>query len=171
MAHSNKLLLAFTFTFLVSACTTPTFALSENQQGSISQGCNTIRQSFKLLRRSDSHARTYLGSNFEAISSNFITPLNLYLIKNNQPHANLLEIQTSFATARTNFHDDFITYSRSLEALINLDCQSQPAVFYQQLLQVRQRRSELQDDIAKLKSLATQHYEIVNEMVQNYESR
>lgn len=170
MARFNKLLLAFTFTFLISTCTTPTFALSENQQGSISQGCSTIRQSLKLLQRSDSHARTYLGSNFEAISSSFITPLNLYLIKNNQPHTTLLDLQTSFATARTNFHDDFITYSRSLEALINLDCQSQPAVFYQQLLQVRQRRSELQDDIAKLKSLATQHYEIVNEMVQNYES-
>ena len=50
-------------------------ALSESQRGIISQNCGSIQQSLRQLQVADSRTRVYLGSIYETILSDFMTPL------------------------------------------------------------------------------------------------
>lgn len=129
--------------------------ISEERRGLISQNCGTLRQSLKLLQRSDSRARAYFGSVYETISSKYLTPLNLRLVKNNLSSNNLLSLQTSLASLRSDFSTDFIAYSKSLEELIALDCRLEPDEFYQKLEETREKRAVVASDMDKINKLLT----------------
>lgn len=123
---------------------------SEEKRGLISQNCGTIRQSLKLLQRSDSRARTYFGAIYETFSSKYLTPLNLRLVKNNISSVSLIKLQTSFAESRSTFSSDFIAYSKSLEELISTDCRLEPDLFYERLEKTREKRMLVSSDLADL---------------------
>lgn len=158
------LLLTLPFYTVVNFTTVASFAednnanfsnLSEEKKGLISQNCGTIRQSLKNLQRTDSHARTYFGAIYETVSSKFITPLNLRLVKNNISSTTLMELQTNLASSKSKFSSDFIDYSKSLEELINIDCRLNPNEFYAKLIKTRQKRATVAADLKKLNELVT----------------
>ncbi len=144
----------------------PVSAISEERQGSISQGCASIRQSLKALQKDDSRNRIYLGTVYSSILNKFIIPLNKRLIGNNKPNISLVEIQSEYETARINFIDDFIVYSQDLETLINTDCQNNPNEFYNQLIITREKRSEVRQDTYRLNYLIAKHETAVNDMME-----
>lgn len=125
----------------------------QSRPDSVSQNCASIKQSLRQLQRADSRTRTYLGSSYQTVLGNFITPLNLRLVKNNLPDAKLVEIQADFTSTQTKFRNDYTDYMRELESLIATDCQAHPQEFYDQLLVTRARRSTLQESTARLTML------------------
>ena len=127
--------------------------LSSTKRDNISENCSSIRQSLKLLQRSDARARTYFGAIYETVSSKYITPLNLRLVKNNLSSVSLINIQSAISTARTNFNADYIDYSKSLEELIAIDCRLDPEHFYEQLEKTREKREVLSDDVKTMNTL------------------
>lgn len=127
-----------------------TSSLSEEKRGLISQNCGTIRQSLKLLQRSDSRARIYFGAIYETISSKYITPLNLRLVKNDLSSVSLISLQSTLADSRAAFSADFIDYSKSLEDLIATDCRLEPDLFYEKLLETRKKRALVASDMKEL---------------------
>ena len=147
--------------FLALVLVTPVFAadesanLSKEQSAKISTNCASIRQDLKNLQRADSRARTYFGAIYETVASKFLKPLNLRLVNNDLTSSELSKLQISLATARTDFHDDFITYSKSLEELIAIDCRLDPEGFYKKLLETREKRTEVADDVKTLNGLLT----------------
>jgi len=169
----NRLSLVFTFVLVTlfanvviftTFSSTPVFAaetsteLSEERRGLISQNCGTLRQSLKQLQRSDSRARTYFGAIYETVSSKFLTPLNLRLVKNNLSSVSLIEVQTSLAEERKTFAADFIDYSKSLEELISIDCRLEPDQFYAKLLSTRKKRAIVDADLSSLNDLLVSVY-------------
>lgn len=152
----NKFLLALCLP-LAGLIVTPVFAEGEKpsaeQAASIASNCATIRQNLKNLQRADSRARTYFGAIYETFASKYLKPLNLRLVHNDLSSAELSKLQTSFATARTNFSDDFIDYSKSLEDLIVADCRLEPEVFYQKLVKTRAKRASVAKDVKALNNL------------------
>lgn len=165
---------------LVLALTVPVFAdesdaetpsskpkLSDEQRNNITQNCSSIRQSLKLLQRSDARARTYFGSIYETVSSKYITPLNLRLIKNNLSSVALINLQTALSTTRTNFNTDYIDYSKSLEELIAVDCRLEPDQFYAKLEATREKRRALADDTKSMNTLLTDSVKSVELIKEN----
>lgn len=138
--------------------------LSDTQTGAISQYCNSIRQTLKSVQKSDSYTRSHLGHSYEIILSSYITPLNLRLIKSNRPDTSLSSLQTDFVAAREKFNDDFVIYSRSLEELISIDCQTSPNDFYAKLQKTRNYRAVLRDDITALDTLIEKHSSTVKSL-------
>ena len=65
----------------------PVQAISEAQENAIVEHCSAIRSSLKDLQRADSRTRVYLGSYYDEILTNFITPLNMRLVENNLSNA------------------------------------------------------------------------------------
>ncbi|MBQ6396148.1 hypothetical protein IJH89_01015 [Candidatus Saccharibacteria bacterium] len=130
--------------------TSETKALSEEARASISENCGSIRNSLKAVQRSDSRARTYFGSIYETVSSKYITPLNLRLVKNDLSNVSLINLQTSLSTYRADFSSDFIDYSKSLEELILIDCRLEPELFYNQLLSTRKKRKKVATDMKSI---------------------
>ena len=156
----NKFSIIILSFIMIIGLAIPTFAdeqpsLTKEQSTKISAQCGAIRQSLKDLQRSDSRARTYFGAIYETISSKFLKPLNLRLVNNDISDPVLLEQQTSLATMRSNFSDDFIQYSKALEELIAIDCRSDQTAFYKKLIDTRDKRSAVAEDVRNLNALLT----------------
>ena len=136
----------------------------ENKLNNISQYCETIKSGLKRLAVSDSKTRTYYGGIYETISSKYITPLNLRLVKNDYPLTEFLELQSSISTARASFSADFIDYSKSLEELTTFDCKNNPSDFYNKLEKTRKKRATLRNDVSTLNSLIKENVSLVKEL-------
>lgn len=124
--------------------------LTQDQSAAISMNCSSIRQNLKNLQRSDSRARTYFGAIYETFSSKYLKPLNILLVNNDISSPDLVKLQTSFATTRTRFSEDFITYSKALEDLVSTDCRLEPETFYNKLIVTREKRALVAKDVKEL---------------------
>ena len=142
----------------------PTFAITPDQEGSISLYCNTIRQTLQTIQHSDSRTRTYLGAYYETILTDYMTPLNIRLVKNNHSNTALTKIQSDFALEKANFSEKFINYSKSLETLISLDCRANPTDFYDQLVRARDERELVHQSALKLNALVGLHLDAVQNL-------
>lgn len=138
--------------------------LTEEKSQAIMQNCSNIKQSLVQLQRADSRTRTYLGSAYEAVSGRFITPLNLRLVKNGTPSAELFRIQNEFTAQQNNFRNTYVDYMRELEALITIDCSTKPQDFYDKLELVRHRREDLHQITQQISKLVDEQYKTVEEI-------
>ncbi len=167
MSYHRKFLSYFIVCVLLLLClVSPAFALEDSEAdaaklSSISQNCSSIKQSLIALQRSDSRTRIYLGSAYETISTSFITPLNLRLVRNNRTDTNLFQIQADFSQNQSNFRSEYTSYMRELEYLISLDCQAHPDAFYRQLVKTRQHRETLHNTTLQLNQLVKDQYSAV----------
>lgn len=131
--------------------------LSEEQTGHLSMNCSSIKIQLKSLQKTDSKLRVYLGSKYEIVLSNFMTNLNLRLIKDDYADQELAGLQTTFSSERERFKADFTAYSQALESLIGIDCQSEPQKFYDQLETVRLKRADVQASCDRMREVIDWH--------------
>ncbi|MBQ6355105.1 hypothetical protein IJJ18_01640 [Candidatus Saccharibacteria bacterium] len=132
--------------------------LSSDQTDTISSSCQTLKQNLKTIQRTDSRARSYLGSVYQALLVNYITPLNLSLVKHNRPSTTITRLYSDILDARSDFADKFTSYSQSYEELLNIDCQNNPGVFYDKLESVRTSRATLNSSAKHLRTLFGNFY-------------
>lgn len=137
------------------------YSIAETQETAIRERCDTIHDELKVLQRSDSRSRVYLGRYYETILTKFITPLNVRLVENSLSSAELIDNQNDFSKIRTNFVIDYVEYQKELEELVTVDCKAEPGRFYEKLVDVRAKRAMVEDDTVKLRSLAGRHIELV----------
>ena len=138
--------------------------LNDTERGNISMNCASIQTSLKNVQRNDSKTRVILGTNYQTLLSNYISPLNVRLIKNNLPDSTLISIQSETITSRNSFTNLFVTYSQRLESLISIDCKNQPDTFYSELENVRFLRSQLEESVNKVNTALSNHLKTVNQL-------
>lgn len=138
--------------------------LNDTERGNISMSCASIQTSLKNVQRNDSKTRVILGTNYQTLFSNYISPLNVRLIKNNLPDSTLISIQSETITSRNSFTNLFVTYSQRLESLISIDCKNQPDTFYSELENVRFLRSQLEESVNKVNTALSNHLKTVNQL-------
>ncbi len=138
--------------------------LNDTERGNISMSCASIQTSLKNVQRNDSKTRVILGTNYQTLLSNYISPLNVRLIKNNLPDSTLISIQSETITSRNSFTNLFVTYSQRLESLISIDCKNQPDTFYSELENVRYLRSQLEESVNKVNTALSNHLKTVNQL-------
>lgn len=156
--QTSLTIVAFAMLVISSILAGSALALDKIQEDAIIQNCDNIKQSLIKLQHADSRTRTYLGSAYETISSRFITPLNLRLVKNNLPSTELLEIQSEFNTSQTAFRNQYVEYMRELESLIATECKSHPEDFSRKLDTVRTKRETLRQTTKKISELVDRQY-------------
>ena len=61
--------------------------LNDLERGNISAGCASIQVRLRNLQKNDSKTRVLLGTNYQTLLTNYLSPLNVRLIKNNLPAA------------------------------------------------------------------------------------
>ena len=138
--------------------------LNDTERGNISMSCASIQTSLKNVQRNDSKTRVILGTNYQTLLSNYISPLNVRLIKNNLPDSTLISIQSEAITSRNSFTNLVVTYSQRLESLISIDCKNQPDTFYSELENVRYLRSQLEESVNKVNTALSNHLKTVNQL-------
>lgn len=129
------------------------FEISEEKIDNIKANCNDIKQTLKRVQNSDRNTRVSLGQTYQLIMADYITPLNLRLVKNNISSPELSSVQSRFASAREDFNRKYITYSQNLENLMNADCKSDPIGFYDKLIQTRESRQTVAESVGIINSI------------------
>ena len=135
--------------------------LDDAYLGAVSQHCSSTKIRLQRVQKDDARNRIHLGAQYESIATNLMLNLNLRLIKNNLADAELTELQTTFVSERNRFKDDYIGYSQEFEALLRIDCKTDPARFYYQLEIVRDKRADIDASMHRLRDLITTHRELV----------
>ena len=130
----------------------------------VAERCDGIKEILKGIQKSDSRARVYLGGHFETILTKYMTALNVRLVENSISNVALIENQNNYAKAKAAFNDDFITYQKGLEELIQVDCKTEPKNFYNELVGVRKKREVMAKDITKLTELLAEHKKLVKKL-------
>ena len=142
----------------------PVSAISKNQETAIREHCDAIRENLKEVQKDDARARVYLGSFYERILTNYITPLNVRLVENNLSTPELVENQNKIADTRTLFNSDFVSYQQDLEELVTMNCREKTEDFYNKLVKVRQKRKIAEQDTLKMRSLISEHVKLANQI-------
>lgn len=146
------------------AATTTDPAQTAERLARISAGCTSIKQSLTQLQHADSRTRTYLGSSYETVANNFISPINLRLVRNNRPAPDIMNIQSEFSIAQTAFRNQYTTYMRSLEALIATDCRNHPEEFAAHLDTARTNRAALHEITNRLSQLISEQQTVIRKL-------
>lgn len=166
----KRFLMAIMVMVVLGAVSLPTSAIdaeaSVEREKLISSHCDLIKDSIKTVQRDDSRTRVYLGGYYEAVISKFVTPLNVKLVEESLSNVALIENQNNLSEARALFSKDFIKYQKSLEELAGIDCKNEPGVFYTQLLSVRKKRKTMNQDVARIRSLISEHVKLVKELTE-----
>ena len=155
----------------------PTFADNEANPGenssykfeNIAMDCDSIKQTEKRIQNIDKNARVSMGRSYQSILTNFITPLNVRIIKNNQKNVELTDIQSDFVSARETFNANYISYSQDFEELLKLDCKAEPESFYAQLVKTREKRAEVAAAAKKVRLVIDSHIEAVKNFKETLE--
>lgn len=129
-------------------------AATDIQEKAIIKNCNKIRETLKSIQRADTFARTdYLPSVYDEILSNYIIPMESRLSKNGQVSDSLNDNKKDFVETYSQFKIDFVTYSKSMEKLLNTNCEENPEEFYTQLEVVRVDRNQINLDTQKMNKI------------------
>lgn len=153
---------------ILSLVSTPVSAvdLTPEKIGLIHLNCNSAKIQLKRLQKVDSRVRVDLGGHYETLLTNFMTNLNLRLVKNSIYNNNLMNSQSEFTSARDRLKDDFIVYSQALDETISIDCKTNPEKFYNSLEKTRESRKKLNDDYYKNNEILEQHKVYVRELME-----
>lgn len=135
--------------------------LSAEQILHIQKNCEEIHDQLVTLQHEDSRTRVNLGRYYETILTDFIKPMNLWLVNNNLSSASLVENQNNFVARRTRFINDYIVYQKELEGLVGVDCKAEPEKFYERLSSVREKRAAVARDVVKMRELAGEQVKLV----------
>lgn len=159
--------IALGFSIILAFMPLTTLALTSDQEAVISGECDTIRETLKMIQRADSKVRTHLGAYYENILNKFMKPLNNRLVETNIPSNELINAQVNLKNAKDKFSEDFILYQRILgDELIQIDCRNNPKGFYDKLVEVRQARAIVRDDVQKTNALIYEYRNSVTRMME-----
>lgn len=166
----NLSLIIFSFVLTISS---PLYSLAsekltEKKERAIIKNCDAITISLRAIQKTDSSSRVYLGSFYDAFLKNFLIPLNVRLLKDNNQNSNLTEIQSKFSELRTKFSSDFIDYSKSMDNLLNVNCEKSPADFYTKLKIVQVDRAKIDVSVEEMNNLISKTETIVETLKGNY---
>lgn len=151
---SSLVILSLIFSISLAPVANATdFVLSDEKSDNIRTNCQDIKQSLKRVQNSDRNIRVSLGQSYQLVMADYITPLNLRLVKNNIANSELSNIQSRFASAREDFNRRYIYYSQVLEGLLAADCYNDPGDFYSKLIQTREARASVAESVGILNSI------------------
>ncbi|MBQ3353097.1 hypothetical protein IJG89_02000 [Candidatus Saccharibacteria bacterium] len=148
----------------ISFASVPVLAISEGQEGIIQKQCKAIKVNLRAVQREDAKVRIRLGAYYDTVLTKYIMPLNVKLVENNLSNAKFIDNQNEFADTKTVFVKDFTKYQQMLEELVAVDCEAEPEKFYDELVDVRQRRKTMEQDVLKMRRLISEHIKLVEDL-------
>ena len=164
-------LFVITFSFLpLASVKAEDNEITEEKISNVETNCHSIKETLKRVQNSDRNSRVSIGRYYQTALTDFITPLNVRLVKSNLFNAELADIQTNYASARETFNRDYISYSQSLEELLSKNCVSDPEGFYLKLEETREKRVKVAESSAKVQEILNQHINSVNSLYESFKS-
>lgn len=122
-------------------------SISDEQLVQIRSHCGEIKTILKQLHASDAVVRVNRGKLYERISTKLMAPLNSRIALNRLDGTNLVSITSEYEKHLTAFRVTYQDYEETLSDLINVNCLTQPAHFYNSLEEVRTKRDATYESV------------------------
>ena len=114
--------------------------------------CIENQAALNRLHKTDAFIRTDRGNLYRTIGDKLMVPLNRRMASNQLDAGKLLTITSDYKTEYDVFYRAYIDYDNSLSKVLDIDCTREPVTFYNALIEAREKRTELSESIARLKS-------------------
>lgn len=124
---------------------TPSSRLTDAQLVSIRTNCSQIKTQLDRVHSTDALLRVNRGQLYEHMGARLMTPLNTRIAANRLNGSNLITITSQYETHLDQFRNSYRDYERKLSETLRVDCQKQPANFYDLLEQSRTLRAKVFD--------------------------
>ena len=165
IAAAFAAILACASTFPIHA---ETVELSDEQRAYIKSECSQIKGSLSQLHATDALLRVNRGQVYESISTNLMKPFNARVSGAGLDGKAMVTHVDQYQTALQAFRADYISYEKKIAETLRVDCTDQPDVFYQHILEARELRSTVHDDVTSLHQIMQDYGTAVDDFLVNY---
>lgn len=151
-------------TVLIATSYLATPALAVPSDDVIKLNCRSAQSVLSQMEKTDAALRINRGRVYNEVLDLFYA-MNARLSSNKKTVPKLATITSDFETTLTDFRDSYNKYDDELNNLTAMKCQDKPKDFYDQLVKVRDRRSELNDIIDQLDKLLADYRREFNDKI------
>ena len=147
----------------VSAQTT----LTNEQRSQIISNCLTIKNSLNQLHATDALLRVNRGQVYESMASKLMETFNTRLSNNGRDVKGLELVTSNYRSTLTDFRNHYQEYDRQLTETIKIDCSEHPDEFHASLLDSREKRAIVHEDVKKLHRFIDDYRSAVDDYILN----
>ena len=170
---ARLILVGFVAALLLSAVVVRTASaqttLTNDQLQQISNNCLAIKNTLNQLHASDALLRVNRGQIYEAVGTKLMDKFNSRLSANGQDATGTTLVANDYRNALNTFRNDYQLYERQLSDAIKIDCDKQPADFYDAVESARSKRAKLHTDVQSLHNYIDDYRSAVSDFLINYE--
>ena len=140
--------------------------LDDVKKDLVRQNCVTSQVNLQRIQYSDTATRINRGQTYEAILSQFMTPLNSRTASNrlSGEAAQLTQITNSYQQGVRNFKKHYEQYDDAIKNAIKIRCQNKPQEFYNYLKEAQRLRTSISEDVISLDQKIEDYKKIVNDL-------
>ena len=132
----------------------------------IRTNCNAARSTIQRVVSGDKTSRINRGRAYDRMSRLMIN-FSERLRQNGIDNRKFVGIANEFSQATASFRTNYDDYKISIDGVINRECVSRPADFYEDLLVARDKRRKLNDNTIHLNEIAERYKSAVSELRQS----
>ncbi len=126
---------------------------------SVTIDCLDVKFKLSRLHQQDGLMRVTLGQSYDTMSTKLMTRLNARVVENKLDGSELIRQAAEFDTKLKEFRADYQKYEVSMNNLMKMDCQSQAQTFYTALVETRELRVIVHEEVGQLNDIAKQYYQ------------
>jgi len=135
-------------------------ALSQDNLTIISRTCVAAQGQLARVQINDKLVRINRGGSYSSLLK-LMNSFNSRAASNNYDVSSLVPLSSSLSDKYQQFVGDFTKYDNSMDNVVQMNCQNQPAVFYSALTQTRGLRVQLAGDIKDMDQVVDQYQQSV----------
>lgn len=144
--------------------------LTPNQLERVRAVCSSSEASLNQLHTNDALLRVNLGQNYESIGTRLIKRFNSRVSYNNLNNSLLVATTNEYDKSLNAFRNTYSIYESSLSSLISLNCDENPAEFYNLLEETRTKRENVRASVTNVNAQLENYVKEVENFETNYRS-
>ncbi len=145
-------------------------AMTDQQIELIRANCLSTKNTLNQLHVSDALLRVNRGQIYESMSTKLMERFNGRVGANGLNNASLTAVTNSYGDQLNAFRADYIVYEQQLASAIKINCQNQPASFYDAVASARLKRTQVNADVIKLNQSLDQYQLSLNQFINDYQA-
>ncbi len=142
--------------------------LSSEEKSHIMSQCAQIKGSLSQLHASDALLRVNRGQAYESMVRRLMDPFNSRINSGGFDNRAMTTYTSQYTAALALFRADYIAYEQKVANTLKINCKDSPTEFYQAILDARELRSVVHDDVNKLHKTLTDYESSVNDFLLNF---
>lgn len=135
--------------------------LSPEMVEAIKDHCASAQSAVQRTQKSDLVTRTNRGRSYEYLLS-LMASLNSRIALNKLSQPRMVEVTSLLQSNFESFHNDYTSYTASVDQLLRIDCEKEPENFYKALEDVREKRASLASGTVEMRKLIDEYSQLVS---------